>query len=141
MIAATWQSHVFPTLLIMLTVKLYSISNHMHPSKGFQVWIETDTVSALGQQMQIKLAVFPLLARKARELGPFLHQRKGEALIFLRMGFAHVESDLISVEFVRLLLARCGPKPPGKQLSFAVNSNSSICSFSYDIGVTVFPSF
>lgn len=77
----------FPALAILLTIKLYSVSSHMHPNKGFKVWIETETVSAFGQQMQRKLAMFPLFARKAWKLGPLLCQRERKALIFLHTDF------------------------------------------------------
>lgn len=107
----------FPTLPILLTVKLCFVSNHMHPNKGFKVWIEAETVSELGRWMQRKLAMFPLLARKAWKLRPFLCQREREALISLRTDFCNYwVPDLFLVGLVCLLLARCGPKHPGKDL-------------------------
>lgn len=119
------------------------MSNHMHPNKGFKVWIETETVSAFGQQMQRKLAMFPLFARKAWKLGPLLCQRKREALIFLHTDFCkYWVPDIFLVWLVCLLLARCGPKPPGKDLPSTVNLDRLTWTFSsdYQFGGTFFPS-
>lgn len=83
----------FPALPILLTVKLYSVSNHMHPNKGFKVWIETETVSALSQQMQRNLAMFPLLARKAwKSWGPSSVKGKGKRWSFCVQIFASTGS-------------------------------------------------
>lgn len=132
----------FPALPILLTIKLYSVSNHMHPNKGFKVWIETETVSAFGQQMQRKLAMFPLFARKAWKLGPLLCQRKREALIFLHTDFwKYRVLDKFLVWLVCLLLARCDPKPPRKDLSSTVNLYRLTWAFpsDYQFGDTFFP--
>lgn len=106
----------FSALPILLTIKLYSVSKHMHPNKGFKVWVETESVSAFGQQMQRKLAMFPLFARKAWKLGPLLCQRKREALIFLHTDFwKYWILDIFLVWLVCLLLAGCDSKPPRKE--------------------------
>lgn len=109
------------------------MSNHMHPNKGFKVWIDTETVSAFGQQMQRKLAMFPPFARKAWKLGPLLCQRKREALIFLHRDFwKYWVLDIFLVWLVCLLLARCDPKLPRKDLSSTVNLYRLMWAFSSD---------